>query len=429
MKLEKFDYQIGNKRKKSSFIVLGLVCLGAFITVILYRTFANYEVTNSYNIIGGKVAKFAIDGLTMYLVNEDGTEVATSIVPTEAQYVYDAARSQCINGTEIVYDSVNKTISIDESAGDTCNVYFKYIPLAKQTLYALGYSDSDIKTGIPYGPNGLGAQGVSDISGFYAAEDDYGTSYYYYNDASDFSPVFDHNNSWWMLLRINGDGSIRMYKYTDGLNTNFSSDNGDNAYLGYMFGNLGVENIENIYSSNIKNYLQGDTFIINNDLISDTIFCNDRSLYLEEYGEPESDDSKSGIGTNTTYYGAYYRLKYDKPTLKCIQKNDAFTVDDEVYGNGKLEKAIGLITADEAYMTNMSWYYLWHSYTMLSMTPMVFKDGIGYNYLVNDNSFFDNSNLISVTSTAVGIYPVINLKYGLEFSGTGIMDDPYIIVE
>ena len=218
MKLEKFDYQIGNKRKKNTFLALGLVCLGAFITVILYRTFARYEVTNSYNIIGGKVAKFGIKGVSMYLVEEDGTEIATSIIPKNEVYVFDEQRSKCTNGTEIIYDKENRTLSIDETVGDTCQVYFNYFPLAKQTLYALGYTSDDIKTGIPYGNDEEGEDG------FYAAPDNYGTSYYYYAGAENERPVFFIGDYYYLLIRINGDGSLRLLFWDAIVNSRFIDD-------------------------------------------------------------------------------------------------------------------------------------------------------------------------------------------------------------
>lgn len=58
MKLEKFDYQIGNKKAKREFIALGVLCIFLVITVVLYKTFASFSSTSSYNIIAGRVAPF-----------------------------------------------------------------------------------------------------------------------------------------------------------------------------------------------------------------------------------------------------------------------------------------------------------------------------------------------------------------------------------
>ena len=60
------------------------------------------------------------------------------------------------------------------------------------------------------------------------------------------------------------------------------------------------------------------------------------------------------------YYGAYGRnAQTYTPSVDCINKNDAFTVDDTVNGNGALTYPVGLITADEMTLAGASWsgYY------------------------------------------------------------------------
>ena len=59
MKLEKFDYEIGNKKTKKEFVVLGVLCLVLIVTVALYKTFASFSSAASYNIISARVANFS----------------------------------------------------------------------------------------------------------------------------------------------------------------------------------------------------------------------------------------------------------------------------------------------------------------------------------------------------------------------------------
>lgn len=59
MKLEKFDYKIGNKKTKREFIILGVLCLALVVVVVLYKTFANFTANASFDIISGKVADFS----------------------------------------------------------------------------------------------------------------------------------------------------------------------------------------------------------------------------------------------------------------------------------------------------------------------------------------------------------------------------------
>ena len=420
MKLEKFDYRLKNNKKNKSVIILCVTIIGLIAGFIIYRSFAAYQVTETYNIIKGSVANFSQEKLKISynLVGEDGGIMSTNEIPSSKEYEYDATVSKCENGTEIVYDATNNTITIDENAEDICNIYFNYIPLSTRTLYALGYSLDEVKTGVPYGPEG------TNETGFYAAEDDYGTSYYYYNNGDDGSPIIWYNDAQYFIIRINGNGSIRMINFDQQNYFKFNENNNDNAYVGFMYGELGSSNILNTNQSYLMKMLERNYTYDDITLLDDTIFCNDRSLYVEEYGEKEADDTASGVGTDTTYYGAYYRIRNNTPSLKCFNKNDAFTSEDTEFGNAKLSKPVGFLTADEAYMTNFSWYYTWYWEEITTITPVMFKNGVAYRYKVSDGL-----SPADVTSD-LSAKEVVNLKAGLEF--TDRPDDiwaPYEIVQ
>ena len=57
MKLEKFDYQIGNKKTKREFVALGVLCIALIVTVVLYKTFASFSSSASYTIISSRVGQ------------------------------------------------------------------------------------------------------------------------------------------------------------------------------------------------------------------------------------------------------------------------------------------------------------------------------------------------------------------------------------
>lgn len=421
MKLEKFDYQIGNKRKKNTFIILGLICLGLFITIVLYKTFASYKVTNSYNIIGGKIADFTASTQTinMYLVAEDGSEMSTNTVPTEDEYVYDSTRSNCVNGTSLIYDETADTLTIDGQSSETCNAYFNYIPLAKQTLNRLNIAETF--TSIP---------NYSDISntqnGFYEANDNYGLSYYYYGLDRKY---LDFAGYKWIIIRVNGDGSLRIMRTSENSSTSaYNTLSNDNAYVGFMYGTT----LASIYDATHSNTNNSDILnALNNSYadisayesyLSDAIFCNDRSLYKDEYGTSLIDDTKLGTGTSKTYYGAYYRLTNNKPSLICPNKTDSFTKNDESNGNGLLTNPVGLLTADEIYMTGLNYD---PNLNIMSMSPWNF-DGTSANIYYKKSS--DNGNALSV-STISSYDIVVNLRNDLNYSGEGSSTSPYTIVE
>ena len=95
--------------------------------------------------------------------------------------------------------------------------------------------------------------------GIFTALDDYGTSYYYRGPVK--NNYVEFANFMWRIVRINGDGSIRLIldgtldktcvEYNEdntcktyaGTTSAFNTSNNDNAYVGYMYGFTGgVEN-------------------------------------------------------------------------------------------------------------------------------------------------------------------------------------------
>ena len=193
-------------------------------------------------------------------------------------------------------------------------------------------------------------------SGVYATLDDYGTSYYYRGERDSLNNNLLFAGFQWKIVRINGDGSIRIiYNGTEAqftssantMNTNgdntrvgtsvFNLVNTDNKYVGYMYGNISATAEEaqtNTNDSIMKTYV--DSWYQDNILnqgtsvtsrLADNIFCNDRSIAI-------------GIGETitTTRYKPYIRHNINAsnptPTLICEQKNDRFTVNDINIGNG-----------------------------------------------------------------------------------------------
>ena len=100
MRLQKFDYQIKPEKKNRSFVVLSIVVVLLIAGFLVYRSFAAYKVTETYNIIKGSVSTFNKDTISLYyyLVDEDGNELSASEIPSAEDYDYDATRSACESG-------------------------------------------------------------------------------------------------------------------------------------------------------------------------------------------------------------------------------------------------------------------------------------------------------------------------------------------
>jgi len=303
--------------------------------------------------------------------------------------------------------------------------------------------------------------------GIFEMDDDYGKSYYYRGAVENNYVQFA--GFYWRIIRINGDGSLRiMYDGTQAhangadsadrfinTSTKYNTRYNDNKYVGWMYGPSGTtastskeEAQTNTTNSTIKGVVDAwyKTNIADKgygNALSDTLFCNDRSIPGKESTGLDI-DTGLGYGTNYTAYGAFGRFLIGdngsayfprteiQPTFKCAQKNDAFTVNDTSKGNGALTYPVGLITADEIvaagsgkYNTNNTSYYLYRgsSFFSWSLSPSDFGKAYSYVFTTNTSGNLDNPHVISSGAVA----PVINLsaEYVKTLSGTGTMTDPY----
>ena len=322
--------------------------------------------------------------------------------------------------------SFNGTVSADANQG--------LFSEAKATLTSLNLSPSSgtpdfTKTSIDDGTNGI-----------YSAKDDLGTSYYFRGNVTNNYVKFA--NKYWRIIRINGDGTIRMIyagtnAHVNGYNdssandmsigsSTFNSSNNDTTYVGYMYGTEGGATYANTHSnttnSTIKTTLDSwyDTNIVNTGnekYIADAIYCNDRSV-----------SSGTGIGTTETYYAAETRRNNEQPTLKCANDNDKFTKSTTI-GNGKLTKMIGLITSDEVMYaggtvsSSNNEYYLYSGKYYWTMTPYSYAFGltfVGFVYI--DGGLSDNN-----VTNPNAVRPVVSLKSDAISGGSGTAASPFLV--
>ena len=282
-----------------------------------------------------------------------------------------------------------------------------------------------------------------------SAPDDYDTSYYYRGNVTNNYVKFGTNEQgqdmYWRIIRINGDGTIRMIYDGTSAHANgesstdrqvgtsaYNSSYNDNAYVGYMYGTVGASTYDathaNDNDSTIKTYLDSwyKTNIEDKGLssyISDTLFCNDRSF--------GSSNSGTGTGTSATYYRWYYgpwsSTGTQYPRLTCSQQNDRFTVDNEVIGNGDLSYPIGLVTTDEVvlaggYYSFSSGYYLYSGNIYWTMSPRYVNGSDAYVCDISSSGGAFGYNAVDVSR---GVRPTINLKADSLKLGDGSASNPY----
>ena len=301
----------------------------------------------------------------------------------------------------------------------------------------------------------------------------------------------------WRIVRINGDGSVRLVLDSSAGSSKFNSSDNDNAYVGYMYGLTGQSTVKNqciklngagtaaevdttkttestctsagykwtttpydathtnVVSSTVKKSLDTwyETNIKNNGLenyLSDTLFCNDKTLASSTIG---SSNTALGYGTNKTYYASAERLQYStgttsittaKPTFKCAESatNDysRFTVNVTTLPNGNktngdLKYPIGLLSADEVsyagaykngqanksyYLYNSSITSFWWLSSPGSYSGSSADEWIGYGLYGEINS--------SIVLNIKVFRPSINLKAELLVGGgDGTSSNPYTV--
>ncbi len=292
--------------------------------------------------------------------------------------------------------------------------------------------------------------------GIYKADDDYtattGMKSYYFRGAVDnnwvkFGKDSTGKDIYWRIIRINGDGSIRMI-YTGttaptestkvvmtGTGTQistsaFNSSYNKAEYVGYMYseGDQHGNSTDSTIKTTIDNWYKTTTLETDSAtkaLVSqDQIFCNDRSASSTQTA------AWTSTGANY-YYGAYGRLDSNKtPILTCTTASDKFTVNIS-NGNGALTYPVGLITADEVAMaggksgTSNSTYYLYTNQYYWSGSPTYFNSSVGdaNGFYVGSSDDLHGYGVIG----ALGARPVVSLSSKAKLSGSGTYNDVYTV--
>ncbi len=307
----------------------------------------------------------------------------------------------------------------------------------------------------------------------YSAEDDFGDSYYFRGKVDDnwlkYGTDKNGNDIWWRIIRINGDGTIRLIytgtssdgsapsptgEHTNAItNQGFNLQNNDNKYVGFQYSDdnkRGHESPSNAYTQLIKWFstnLSEEWNEENTKIDSGAGFCGDRSSSTDSHTEWTENMSESGGPgvSEITYYGAYLRLynATKQPTLKCgttgYKNEDYFTykqakrinstANEKLTGTQSLTYPVGLITADEVVFAggkkeeNNTDYYLYTGQDYWTMSPYYFysTSALVFRVTSSGNIYYYN------VKDAINLRPVINLKSNVELSGSGTIESPYTV--
>jgi len=392
-------------------------------------------------------------------INGTKTEINVTVTATDnkgvTEYYYSIDNGTYVKTTTRTYKFTGLTagsahaikVYVKDAAGNESEVVSKTgtttIPTASETILGNvtvkngtpNFSKTSCATGTNNGSNCLESN-----SGVYKANDNDGISYYFRGSVTNNYVKFA--NKYWRIIRINGDGSIRLiYDGTSAhangtstsdsiiVNHSFNSNYINNSLVGFKYTNgevhgLGTKSyilteLETWYTSNLSNYA--------NKIDTNAGFCGDRTPSTSEF----TSNGLGGTELTTTYYGAFIRLYTNKsPVLTCPNASDLYTVSSSTKGNKSLTYPIGLITADEVSMAgglrnNDNYgYYLYNGQPYWTLSPSSFSQSVrGSIFTVADVGYLFHRDV----NVAAGVRPVINLKYNVTLTGNGTMSDPYVV--
>ena len=447
MKLEGFKE---NTKKKIIVISFTVLCLLLIAGVYLYTSYAFYEETKNFNVINGTVE----DPGDLYFAYYVDGKISRTMPSKNTGYTLDTTKSSCDNGVTVDWDYSKwkaniyyENYSATDKTRTKCTLFFN--KTAKTVKTALGNIEVN-----SYKPDLT--KSACDTSnceshekGIFETTDADGTSYYYRgaveNNYLKFAGYF------WRVVRINGNGSIRIIydgtsahangessadrQYgTSQFNTNYNN----NMYVGYMYtsGEAHGTGTSSAIKTNADKFYTDKLSSYASKLDTNAGFCGDRSNLNQQ----------SGVGTGTviTYNKGYLRVEESAPTLTCENASDYYTVASASSGNKKLSYPIGLITADEMmlaghaggvfdgsynHMKSNNGSYLVTGNSFWTMTPAG-----GYNpfggtswfalvFRVYSSGDIDDAHV----NSASGLRPVVNLKSGVTITGSGTKTDPYVV--
>ena len=232
---------------------------------------------------------------------------------------------------------------------------------------------------------------------------------------------------YWRIIRINGDGSIRMiYQGVADSSTPdsgnmtgtgiqigmsaFNSSYNNKTYVGLMYDGTNqhgsgspstiMTNLNNWYNSNLASYEE-------QYIDTGTGFCSDRNM-------------ASGSNFNSSII--IYYAPYDRRSSGSLQCNELDVLSQD---NGKLPNPIGLLTSDEYVLAGSGNSYLDVGIDYWTMSPYWYNYGDAFVFYVNSSGALDG---VTVSWSGYGVRPAINIRSDVSLTGSGTALDPFKVV-
>lgn len=362
--------------------------------------------------------------------------IKMTYVPTKRKLMArNTTPSLVVNGTQV--ENVNfNGVELDKVVYNGITIFEKQLgKLLKDAILA----NSTLNEGTPdFSLTATTDEGMFETDdSIYATTDNLNPKSYYFRGAVTNNYV-KFANFWWRIIRINGDGTIRMiYDGTSGhangeetkdslaiISQSYNTSIDRSEYVGYTYtsGSQRPSSTTSGTSSNAKTQLENwynSNLVSYADKIADGKFCNDRNVAS---GYTWSSQPTSGF-----YYAGYDRSGTKSsssvtPTLSCTS-TDVYTLK------------VGLITMDEVVyagsknLTNNEYYYLYNNNAFWLMTPCEWHYNSTSSRYAKVFALFVGGSLYNArVNNLYGLRPVINLVADVQVIGTGTINDPYVIL-
>ncbi len=394
------------KKLNKKILVLSLILLIGIVTISL---------NNKKEL---KVKEVDSKKLAVYIKQEDGSYKASNTIPSIG-YTLNNEKSTCSNGARPTWNNNGLNIANLTSNNTNCYLYFDS-DVATKKLKELGLTSNTTTPDF--------SQTATTDEGIFGVEDGmYGETSYYWRGAVTNNYV-KFAGKCWRIVRINGDGSMRLIYdgatcHANGTNTAdsiavastaYNTSYNQSNYVGWTYTGTSQRTLGGT-ASNAKTQLESwyNSNIGNNTTYSSKIadgkYCNDRNV---------ASGYTWAINGSTFYYAGYKRLYTDyAPTLAC-NLGDVYTLK------------VGLITADEVEFAggkneNNTSYYLYNGQHYWTMSPIRWSGTNAFVFYVDAGGYLSWNNV----NNTYDLRPVINLKADTTFTGNGTIDNPFVVEE
>lgn len=286
------------------------------------------------------------------------------------------------------YETVNFTLKIVNKSNNnfSFDVMINEVANSVDTFAKIILKNNEIKKVKTI----VGTEIAVEDEGLISDVDENGTTYYFRGAV--FNNYVSFADMTWRIVRINGDGTIRLvlnknldtvHKYTSN-SENFSYESSDIKTF-----------LEEWYTLYLEEY---------DSLIATGKFCNDINII-----------------ENSEYYNPYTRVITNNiPTFSCL--------------GDTVGSSIGLLTIDEVIYAganikdNNTGFYLYNkdSGSFWTMSSARFKNNNYYPFIISDSGKLVYDNAATLNR---GVRPVINLKAEVTSTGDGTESNPYVIEE